>query len=47
MYLMLAVIFLCVALGLAVRRVGGREQLTVAVIAAVMTSLYFFVRRLM
>lgn len=47
MNLMLAVIFLCVALGLFVRRLGVREQLLVVVIATTMTGLYFFAERFM
>jgi hypothetical protein len=47
MNLMLAVIFLCVALGLFARRIGGREQLAVVVIATMMAGLYFFAQRFM
>ena len=42
MMLMLAVIFLCVALGLLAPRLGVREHLIVAFIAMLMTALYFF-----
>ena len=45
MNLMLAVIFVCIALGLLAPRIGRREQLAVVVIAVAMTSLYFFTRR--
>lgn len=42
MMLMLAVIFVCVALGLLAPRVGAREQMTVVLIATTMTALYYF-----
>ncbi len=47
MHLMLAVIFLCVGLGLFVRRFGWREQLLVVVMATAMTGLYYFGQRFM
>ncbi len=48
MKLMLAVIFLCAALGLAARRFGVREHLSVVVVAGTMTLLYYvFADRLM
>lgn len=47
MNLMLAVIFVCIAIGLLAPRIGMREQLTVSVIAVAMTCLYFFTRRFM
>ena len=42
MNLMLAVILLCVALGLVAPRFGRREQLAVGFLATAMTALYFF-----
>ena len=47
MTLMLAVIFLCVALGLVAPRFGARENLAVAVLAALMSALYLAVEGLM
>ena len=47
MNLMLAVIFVCIVLGLLAPRIGTREQLAVGVIAVAMTCLYFFTRRFM
>jgi len=44
---MLAVIFVCIVLGLWAPRIGRREQLTVGVVAVAMTCLYFFTRRFM
>jgi hypothetical protein len=44
---MLAVIFVCIVLGLSVPRIGTREQVAVGVIAVAMTCLYFFTRRFM
>jgi len=38
---MLAMIFLCVAFGLAAPRFGTREHLVVALMASAMTALYF------
>ena len=47
MNLMLAVIFVCIALGLLAPRIGTREQLAVGAIAVSMTCLYLFMRRFM
>jgi hypothetical protein len=47
MNLMLAVMVLCVALGLFARQLGTREQLVIVVIATTMTGLYYFVQRTM
>jgi hypothetical protein len=47
MNLMLAVLFVCIALGLAAPRIGAREQLAIVIIAVGMTGLYFFTRRFM
>jgi len=44
---MLAVIFVCIALGLLAPRIGTREQVAVGAIAVAMTCLYFFTRRFM
>jgi len=41
MFLMLAVMFLYVALGLFVRRLGTSEYVVVALIASMMTVIYF------
>jgi len=41
MNLMLVVIFLCVALGVAVPHFGRREQLAITVIAVSMVTLYY------
>lgn len=42
MNLMLTVIFLCVAVGLLFPRFGRLQQAAIAVIATVMTALYYF-----
>ena len=42
MPLMLAVMFMCVALGLLARRFGARQHLAVVVLAIAMTVLYLF-----
>ncbi len=42
MNLMLAVIFLCVAIGLLAPRIGRREQAGVVLLAVIMTALYYF-----
>jgi hypothetical protein len=47
MNLMLGVMFLCVALGLASTRFGPRTHLTVAAIAIVMAAIYFLYERAM
>jgi hypothetical protein len=47
MNLMLAVIFVCIVLGLFSPRIRTREQLAVGAIAVAMTCLYFFTRRFM
>ena len=41
MNLMLTTIFLCVAVGLLSPRFGRREQWAIAIIATVMTTLYY------
>jgi hypothetical protein len=40
MFLMLAVIFLYVAMGLLARRIGAREHAMVALVASTMTLIY-------
>ncbi len=47
MPLMLTVIFVCIAIGLLAPRFGPREYLIVALLAATMTALYYFVPPLM
>ena len=47
MNLMLAFMFVCVALGLLARQVGRREQLAIAMLATAMTGLYLFTNRFM
>jgi hypothetical protein len=47
MNLMLAVIFLCIVLGLLAPRLGAREHLAVAALATAMTALYLFANRFM
>lgn len=48
MNLMLAVIFLCITLGLLARRIGAREQLAIVAVAVTMTGIYYvFARRFM
>ena len=42
MTLMLAIIFLFVALGLMSPRLGAREHLVIVLLATVLTALYFF-----
>ena len=42
MMLMLAVIFLCIAIGLLAPRFGTREHLAIAFLATTMTALYLF-----
>lgn len=42
MNLMLAVIFLSVALGVLSRRFGARQDLALALLAVAITALYFF-----
>jgi hypothetical protein len=44
---MLAVIFVCVTIGLLARRIGMREQIAIVAVAITMTGLYFFTRRFM
>ena len=44
---MLAVIFFCAVVGLALPRFRGREHLVLAAAASAMTFLYFFVYRFM
>jgi hypothetical protein len=47
MALMLAYIFLCVAIGLFAQRFGARDNLTIALLAVLMAALYLAVERLM
>ncbi|HEX2186839.1 MAG TPA: hypothetical protein VHN78_15180 [Chloroflexota bacterium] len=42
MNLMLYVIFICVTFGLLVRHFSGRQTVAIAVLATVMTAIYFF-----
>ncbi len=47
MNLLLIFIFLCVAQGLLLRRLGARASLALAALATAMTVLYFFSGRFM
>ncbi len=47
MNLMLIFLFLCVAQGLLLRRLGAGASLALAALATVMTALYFFSGRFM
>jgi hypothetical protein len=42
MNLMLYVIFICVTFGLVVRHLTGRQTVAIAILAGVMTAIYFF-----